>query len=205
MTVQDQKAAPKVRRVPAKQEQQQNAEPEETAPVAKAVTLDEVQASSDTEVSNVETVEFEDDEEEEEDRLLPSTVDDDDDDSDLSLLEPDPAQAKTPIVAADDDEPEEGFLEVFSENCLQCKSLVPFATKKFKGCHFSAGNKHCPASETQVVIRVPLEEIVPRFIAAERDANFHRLAKLNAKLAEKPEWFQQRVAQALKEARAKQN
>lgn len=202
MPVQEQKAAPKVHKVPpkAKQPTPQNDEPEETAPVATAVTLDQVEPEAPKET--LDAADFESDADEEDTATL-QTVDDDDD-SDMSLLEDDEPVNKQPIVA-EDDEPEEGFLEVYSENCLNCKSLVPFAAKKYKGCHFSAGNKHCPASDTQVVIRVPLEEIVPRFMAAEKDSDFHRLSKLNAKLAGKPEWYQQRVAQALREARSKQN
>jgi len=128
---------------------------------------------------------------------------DDDDDEDLSLLEDEPDSNNQNTAESDTDEEEEGFLEVYSENCLQCKSLIPFMKKKFKSCHFSTGNKNCPASKTSIVIRVPLEEIVPRYLAAEKANDFSRLAKFNLRLAGKPEWFQQRVAQAIAEARNK--
>lgn len=199
MSVKEQKSAPKVHRLTTKEEKPSSEPaPEETAPVAKAVSLQDVVAEDGVESEIVsdeaELIDNDDD-------LQPVLEDDDDDDSDLSLLED--ASKKTQVRVEDEDSPEEGFLQVYSEDCLQCKSLIPFAKKKFKGCHFSAGNKHCPASETQVVIRVPLEEIVPRFMSAERAGDFSRLSKLNAKLAEKPDWFQHRVAMALKEARNK--
>lgn len=133
-----------------------------------------------------------------------AAAEEDDDDVDLSMLEDGDGDGGTRIAA--EDEPEEGFLEVYSEDCLSCASLVPFApkTKKRKPCHYSAGNKHCPAQSTTIVIRVPLEEIVPRFMSAEKSRDFGRLAKLNTVLASKPDWYQQRVASALEEARAKQ-
>jgi hypothetical protein len=202
MPVQEQKAAPKVHRV-SKPEAAKKAEAktpeasEDTAPVATSVPLDKVVAEepSVTEDS-LEDIDLEEDEEDQ------STVDDEDDDSDLSLLEDGQSPPTKKVVAASE-EPEEAFLEVYSENCLSCKSLIPFATKRHKGCHFSAGNKSCPAVATQIVIRVPLEDIVPRFMAAEKAHDFSRLARLNAKLAEKPDWYQERVAQALNEARIK--
>jgi hypothetical protein len=90
---------------------------------------------------------------------------------------------------------------------LQCRELVPFAQKSYKrkGCHFTSGNKNCPAVSMGIVIRVPLEEIIPRWITAEKNRDFNRLSRLTAKLAEKPDWYQQRVAQALEKARKNNN
>jgi hypothetical protein len=136
------------------------------------------------------------------DAALSDFEDNDDSEEDLSLLE-ESSPIDTTTIA--EEEPEEGFLEIFNENCLSCKELVPFAKKSFKrkGCHFTTGNKNCPAESTTIVIRVPLEEIVPRFRTAEKERDFARLAKLNALLATKPDWYQQRVAQALDNERLK--
>lgn len=208
MPVQEQKAAPRVHRVPPKEQKPT----EDTAPVAVAVTLDSIKDEATTEQeladltiennNDLETEEEEEEEEETEGRLL-GERDDDEGDEDLSLLEDDssPMSRQNTVVAQE--EPEEGFLEIYSEDCLSCKSLVPTAKKKFKPCHFSAGNTHCPASQTQIVIRVPLEQIVPRFMAAEKANDFNRLSRLTAKLASFPDWYQARVAQALRDAREK--
>ena len=202
MPVNDQHVAkqPKVHRVPPRTPIAAQPSSEEEATVATAVPLDQIEEDGG---DNNQVVEGADEGSETiEAKGPPATIEDDSDDEDLSLLE-DAEDGPIKSVAVASDEPEEGFLEIFSENCLQCSSLVPFAKKKFKACHYSAGNKNCPASNSTIVIRVPLEEIVPRFMSAERARDFHRLSKLSAVLASKPDWYQQRVASALEEARAK--
>lgn len=181
----------------------------EEAPVAVAVPLDTVAADeSESEGSDVSEASFDLDADDEagggqENGAVLETVDgNEDEDVDLSLLEDNTSPVAKSVSVAHD-EPEDAFLEVYSENCLSCKSLVPFATKKFKACHYSAGNKHCPAQSASIIIRVPLEEIVPRWLSAEKFRDFGRLSKMTALLSTKPEWYQQRVANALEEARAK--
>lgn len=103
----------------------------------------------------------------------------------------------------EDDDQDQGIVEIYSQKCLGCGHLVSFAEKKYKSCHFTAGNEHCPASSLQVVVRIPIEKIVRMFLTAERMNDSSRLSRLYAKLALKPDWYQSRVNQALKEARAK--
>lgn len=123
--------------------------------------------------------------------------------ADLSLLEDNPKSNKVKSVdATDEDEKLGGILEVFRAECLQCKHLVPFAKKKLSECHFSKGNKACPAASVQVIIRVPLEQIVPRWMKYEREGDYAGVARMAAKLSEKPEHYQQRVKVALEDARA---
>lgn len=103
----------------------------------------------------------------------------------------------------EDDEEDQGVVEIYNQKCLGCGHLVTFAEKKYKSCHFTAGNEHCPASSLQVVVRIPVEKIVRTFLTAERMNDSSRLSRLYAKLAAKPEWYQTRVNQVLKEARTK--
>lgn len=131
------------------------------------------------------------------------TEDGDDEDPDLSLLEDDSTSSSGGSESKGlDEEEEEAFMEIHSENCLKCNTLIPNMKKSFKSCHYSAGNKHCPGESVKIVLRIPLEDIVPRFMAAEKAGDFDRLARLAAKLKTKPEWYRQRVADALAEARA---
>lgn len=43
-------------------------------------------------------------------------------------------------------------LALYSRNCKVCKSLDPEESKLFPKCHFSAGNKQCPAAEIQFAV-----------------------------------------------------
>lgn len=103
----------------------------------------------------------------------------------------------------EDEDDDQGIVEIYSQKCLGCGHLVSFAEKKYKSCHFTAGNEYCPASSLQIVVRIPIEKIVRMFLTAERMNDSSRLSRLYAKLALKPDWYQSRVNEALKEARAK--
>jgi hypothetical protein len=43
------------------------------------------------------------------------------------------------------------YLALYSENCKRCKYLDPQEKRRYK-CHYTKGNKHCPAAEVQIVI-----------------------------------------------------
>lgn len=117
--------------------------------------------------------------------------DDNESDEALNLLESDD----------DDDGDDNGIVEIYSADCLTCKALVPFAEKARKKCHFSRGNEHCPAQSLQIQIRLPIDEIVARFLRAEAMGDNQRLARLYAKLGTKSEYAQKRINDALREAR----
>jgi hypothetical protein len=132
---------------------------------------------------------------------------DQEEEDDLSLLEGDaPAAegaapedlAKNP--RANQEVEEEGFLEIYKMDCLNCKTLVPSMPKSFKSCHYTTGNLNCPGRLVKIIQKIPLDQIVPRFVAAQKAGNYEALAKLSAKLAKRPEWFQQRVRDAIKQA-----
>ena len=181
---------------------------EEEPPIAQTVSLGDLDDASGNETSDQDGAEtptteedFEDNDPDKEQRQ--STAEDIEvDDDDLSLLDDEEGGSDQTSLTAEE-QPEEGFLEIYRNECLECRELVPFAKKSYKrkGCHFTSGNKNCPAESTTIVIRVPLEEIVPRWIAAEKNCDLGRLSRLTAKLAEKPDWYQQRVMQALEKAR----
>lgn len=128
-----------------------------------------------------------------------SVVDTDEDEADLSLLETttEPAKDKT----STGDESHTGFVEIFRPECMQCKALVPSMKKLYKECHYSKGNKYCPAREVQIVVRIPLNEILPRWLRYEREGDYAGISRMAAKLSEKPDYYQQRVKDALADAR----
>ena len=182
--------------------------------IAKTVTLDQVEddaleeatgADSESGVDNSDEFDLES---ETTTSDKPANLDDVDDlEEDLSMLDEDETGGDRNTGADTEEQPEAGYLEIYQPECLECRELVPFAKKTYKrkGCHFSSGNKNCPAESATIVVRVPLEEIVPRFLAAEKSRDFNRLSRLATKLAEKPDWYQQRVAQALEKARQNNN
>lgn len=133
----------------------------------------------------------------------------DTDDEDLSSLEDlsdgdnenlesvDEEQPASQQESLDEQEIDSGVLEIFHEKCLRCAHLVPHETKKFNSCHFSKGNARCPASSVQILIGIPLDAIVNAFMTAEVIGDNAKLGRLYAQLAEKPEWQQQRIQEAL--------
>lgn len=98
---------------------------------------------------------------------------------------------------------EEGFVAIFKPECLECAHLVAFKKKKQRDCHYSKGNKDCPAQSVKIVVRVPLEQIVPQWLTAEETGDFEKIAKMSALLATKPDWYRDRVNSALRESRLK--
>jgi len=44
------------------------------------------------------------------------------------------------------------YLALYSTKCLQCSHLVENGKKAYAKCHFTKGNKHCPASEVRLVV-----------------------------------------------------
>ena len=44
------------------------------------------------------------------------------------------------------------YLALYSVNCMSCKHLTETGKREFQDCHFSKGNKQCPASEVRIVV-----------------------------------------------------
>lgn len=95
-----------------------------------------------------------------------------------------------------------GVLEIYKPKCLGCSHLVPHLDTKFSKCHFSKGNDRCPASSVQILVGIPLDKIVRAFLVAEQTGDNARMGRLYGQLAVKPAWQQQRITEALAEARA---
>lgn len=106
------------------------------------------------------------------------------------------------LASLEDEIEEDAVVMVYKKKCLKCKALVPWAEKTYTQCHFSNGNENCPAQSMQIKIRIPMEDIVPRFLAAEEQNDTARLVSLFSNLGEKEQWVQDAVHAALRKARA---
>ncbi len=44
------------------------------------------------------------------------------------------------------------YLALYSADCSNCKHLTETGKREFEKCHFSNGNKLCPAQEVRIVV-----------------------------------------------------
>jgi hypothetical protein len=80
-------------------------------------------------------------------------------------------------------------LTLHSAKCLSCKSLVTadgVDLVENKDCHYNNDNSECPASELVLVTNFPIQTIVDRILAAEKDGDGSKVLRLYAKLQTYP-------------------
>jgi hypothetical protein len=97
---------------------------------------------------------------------------------------------------------ETATLEVYSKKCLECKTLISWAIKEFKSCHFTNGNADCPGASVAVVVKVPqakVDDAANKIITATKNQDTVRLANIYAQLAERSEWVRSKVFERVKE------
>ena len=142
-------------------------------------------------------------------------------DSDLASLEDDDAVLGGPRPATlteldIDDDGEADFVvaetlqttavvQVHKPKCLTCTHLVSFGTKTYSSCHYSAGNDVCPAKTMKITEHIPIDAILAAFKEAEANSDLERVSRLYAQIAKRPDWVQQRITDALKEARSRKD
>lgn len=128
---------------------------------------------------------------------------DDEDDDDLkSDSAPEKENGAVDEIEDIEEETDSGILWVHKEDCLNCGHLVVFKAKKRMPCHFSTGNKDCPAQSVVVAIRLETKSVVTRVMAAEASNDTDTLSKFYAKLSTLPDWKRAQFLEALDEARA---
>ena len=103
------------------------------------------------------------------------------------------------------DAPLLGVIQVYKLKCLNCTHLVPAAGKEYNECHYSAGNKLCPASSMKIIQHIPIDKILRAFKEAENSGNLGRISRLYAQVAKRPDWVQQRINDELRKARARKD
>jgi len=84
------------------------------------------------------------------------------------------------------------YLAIYSNNCLKCSHFVDTATKKYTSCHYSKGNKSCPAVEVKVVVvgKAMSWASLVRQARAERNAQVE--ANIMSQVAKMSEAFRER-------------
>jgi hypothetical protein len=88
-------------------------------------------------------------------------------------------------------------LALYSNNCKRCRHLDPSEPTAFAKCHFSKGNKYCPASELQIVIVGQAYRYAGLVIAAREHRDPKAEARILAIVAKQPGAFQERFYSAL--------
>ena len=77
-------------------------------------------------------------------------------------------------------------VEAYGKNCLKCVHLIPSAQTEFTDCHFSKGNKSCPAQSVKVVF-VGLRNHYITHLNSARDAgDSNKVLRILAKLENEP-------------------
>ncbi len=97
---------------------------------------------------------------------------------------------------------ETATLEVYSKKCLECKTLISWATKEYKSCHFTNGNADCPGASVEVVVKIPqakVDDAANKIITATKNQDTVRLANIYSQLAERSEWVRSKVFERVKE------
>ena len=82
------------------------------------------------------------------------------------------------------------YLALYSRNCKSCKHLDPEEKKAFDDCHFSKGNKHCPAAEVQIAVVGQAERYAEALKRAKAKGDLAREAQIIKAVAKKSRAFQ---------------
>ncbi len=88
-------------------------------------------------------------------------------------------------------------LALYSRNCKFCKHLDKDEPKTFN-CHFSKGNKDCPAQEVQLVVVGKALRLARAVKKAQSTGDLSREAKILEMVAQKSAAFQFKFKENLK-------
>ena len=88
-------------------------------------------------------------------------------------------------------------LALYSSNCKICKALDASERKVFRKCHFSAGNKHCPASEVRIVIVGQAYRMAEQVLRARATRDAEAESKILTEVATRDADFRERFYHAL--------
>jgi len=91
---------------------------------------------------------------------------------------------------------EKDNLAVYSESCLDCNYLVPGKKKRYS-CHYTKGNKHCPASGLRIIVVGKAYRYATIVIAARNNRDPKAEGRILALVAKQSPEFQERFYAAL--------
>ncbi len=69
-------------------------------------------------------------------------------------------------------------IQLYADGCLDCKHLVPSAEESFDDCHFSQGNRYCPAGWHRIVFVGHRMRMVERVRKAQAKKDTNRLLRV---------------------------
>lgn len=94
---------------------------------------------------------------------------------------------------------ERELLALYSQNCLKCSHLVDVGTRAFNRCHYTQGNKECPAKEVALVVVGKARQYAQRVLKARTERNLPAEANLLGLVAKESEAFQEKFRLSLDE------
>ena len=100
------------------------------------------------------------------------------------------------IKVSSSDEVKE-YLKIYSTNCKSCYHLDPQETKKYSSCHYSKGNKQCPAAEIQIVVVGKAYRYANIVLAARNNRDAKAEARILSIVSKQSSVFQERFYAAL--------
>jgi hypothetical protein len=86
---------------------------------------------------------------------------------------------------------------IYSDNCFECRHLVPSKTKKFSSCHFTKGNPHCPAQGVLLVVVGKAYRYAQQVLQARTARDAEAEGRILAVVAKQSPEFQERFYAAL--------
>lgn len=89
------------------------------------------------------------------------------------------------------------YLALYSDNCMTCKHLTETGVREFQDCHFTVGNKQCPAAEVRIVVVGEALEYARRVLRARDKRQPNKEAKLMKHVAAQSAAFQSRFYEYL--------
>lgn len=82
------------------------------------------------------------------------------------------------------------YLALYSRRCKRCSHLDPEESKAYDACHFSNGNKECPAIDVQFAIVGEAKRFANALKKARRTGDLNREAEILEAVAKRSPAFQ---------------
>lgn len=89
------------------------------------------------------------------------------------------------------------ILALYSSKCKRCGHLDPEEERKFKSCHFSSGNKECPAQEVQIAVVGEAKRLAALCKKARANKDLTKEIKILNKVSKRSAAFQQKFREWL--------
>lgn len=89
------------------------------------------------------------------------------------------------------------YIALYSANCTSCQHFSETGKRDFQDCHFSKGNKECPASEVKLVVVGEALEYARKVLRARDKRQPKRESKLMEYVGQQSKAFQSRFYEYL--------